>query len=241
MLDGLGGPSRKPPSHPTRWRGSSAMRCGMHHAPYRIPPVVATSHPATVIRRHGHYSTPSSSRCSNQVVSLLQRDLESTSSTNTCAGFVRYKFTLSAVALRGSGLAVALIDDMLPKGDATAVMAAGLGAGMVAPLLLPVLTGVARPVAEVALQTGLTLYREAIVPASVAATRLIIEAREELRPRARDTVAEAVPTASGRSGEDENRETPKEAPRRKQPARRQGPSQFVAARTGRKTQPKRKR
>ena len=100
---------------------------------------------------------------------------------------------------------MARLDEAL-TGGSIAGLAAGVGTAVLAPLVLPALGWVVRPIARVALQAGVEIYRGAVAPVGVAMIGLVTEARAELSggrvgdAPAAASAAEERPAASRRRG-----------------------------------------
>jgi hypothetical protein len=82
---------------------------------------------------------------------------------------------------------MARLEDAL-TGGSMAGLAAGIGTAMLAPLVLPAINWVVRPVARLAVVTGVQIYRGTVAPVGAAMADLVSEARAELasaegRPR----------------------------------------------------------
>jgi len=86
---------------------------------------------------------------------------------------------------------MALIEDAL-KGNAVTGLAAGIGTVVLAPLVVPAIAWVVRPMATVAVQAGMEIYRGTVAPIGAAVSNLVAEAQAELgdspaRKQGRDT------------------------------------------------------
>jgi hypothetical protein len=74
---------------------------------------------------------------------------------------------------------MARLEDVL-TGGSIAGLAAGIGTVMLAPFVLPAINWVVRPVARVAVMTGVQIYRGTVAPVGAAMADLVTEARAEL-------------------------------------------------------------